>query len=508
MFHNYSLPSFRAYGSTLASKWAMRNKGDSQRLSACARRLESPSATVTPVRATATRATATRVGAVAALVASTASANGRIPAANRIVFSPTNPNLVITRATYGILPSYDDGRTWSFLCEDALGLPQMATEDPAMGLTAENALVAGLQMPAGLEVSRDNGCNWTCAAGSLANESIVDIAVRPDAPHTVVTLTNTPLPADAGGGTYSQVFRSTDDGASWAPIGAPLDPSVIATTLDVAPSDPHRLYVSATRGFGPTRTASLFESTDDGATWTEWPAPLDPATETSIYIGAVDPSDADRVYLRTNGTSRLFVTVPSDAGLSFQAVLTLTGEMLGFALSPDGSKIYAGSEIDGLFVGDRSSMTFVHQQSIVLGTEAGSGDIHVQCLAARAGELWACADEPSGFIVGVSTDEGATFSPKLHLNGVEAPIACASGTPISLACSASANGSQCKGAPFTNLCAAVGCSPSASQPARSAACGCSLVGARDAGDAWGQLAWLGALGIVGLTRRRRSRLAA
>jgi hypothetical protein len=498
MLHYYSVPSFRAYGSTLASKWTMRN--DSR-----------PSATARialgyrdPVRATAMKATAAVIAAVAALGAGTARANGRIPAANRIVLSPTNPNLVITRATYGILPSDDQGRTWTFLCEDALGLPQMATEDPALGLTAQNALLAGLQMPAGLEVSRDNGCNWSCAAGSLANESIVDIAVRPDAPHTVVALTNTPLPADAGGGTYSQVFRSTDDGASWAPIGAPLDPGVIATTLDVAPSDPHRLYVSATRGFGPARTASLFASIDDGATWTEWPAPLDPATETSIYIGAVDPSDADRVYLRTNGASRLFVTVPSDAGLSFQTVLTLTGDMLGFALSPDGSKIYAGSEIDGLFVGDRSSMTFLHQSSVVLGTEGGARDIHVQCLAARAGELWACSDEPSGFIVGVSTDDGATFSPKLHLDGVVAPIACTSGTPISLACSASANGSQCNGAPFANLCAAVGCSPPA--PSRSAACGCNLVGERDTGRAWGQLAWLGALGIVGFRRGQSSRL--
>ncbi len=373
-----------------------------------------------------------------------------------------------------------------------------------MGLTAQNALVAGLQMPAGLEVSRDNGCNWTCTAGSLANESIVDIAVRPDAPDTVVALTNTPLPTDAGGGTHSQVFRSTDDGASWTPIGAPLDPSVIATTLDVAPSDPHRLYVSATRGFGPTRTASLLASTDDGATWTEWPAPFDPGTETSIYIGGVDPSDADRVYLRTDGTSRLFVTAPSDGGLSFQTILTLTGNMLGFALSPDGSKIYAGSEIDGLFVGDRATMTFLHRSSTVLGMEAGARDIHVQCLAARAGELWACADEPSGFIVGVSTDDGSTFSPRLHLNGVEDPIACTSGTPVSLACSASANGSQCKGAPFTNLCAAVGCTPNASPAPHSASCGCRLVGSREAGDPGPELACLAALGIVGVGRRKRT----
>jgi hypothetical protein len=419
-----------------------------------------------------------------------------MPAANRIVFSPTNPNLVVVRATYGLLLSSDDGKTWTFLCEDALGMPKMATQDPAMGLTAKSALVIGLQAPAGLEVSRDNGCNWSCAVGRLANEAIVDVAVRQDPPDTVLALTNTPLSDHAGGGAHSQVFQSTDDGASWAPLGVALDPHILVTTLDVARGDPHRLYVSGTRGFGPTRTASLFASMDDGATWTEWPTPLDTRVETAIYVGAVDPSDADRVYLRTNGSSRLLITAPSGAGLSFQTVLRLTSQMLGFALSPDGSKIYAGSEMDGLFVGDRSSMTFRHQTSVVLGTDAGPRDVHVQCLAARAGELWACADEPSGFIVGVSTDDGATFSPKLHLDGVHAPIQCSAGAHLSLACGADANGSQCGGAPFANLCAAVGCTPgggTAAQP-RPRSCGCSLVGARENPRG---LAWLGALLIAG-----------
>jgi sortilin (neurotensin receptor 3) len=438
------------------------------------------------------------VGALGLLAIRGASANGRLPAANRIVFSPTNPKLVITRATYGLLPSFDDGATWAFLCEDALGLPQMATEDPAMGLTATNALVTGLQMPAGLEVSTDNGCNWRCAGGSIANESIVDIAVRPDAPDTVVALTNTPLADEAGGGARLQVFRSTDDGATWAPLGVPLDPAVLATTIDVAPSDPHRLYVSGTRGFGPTRTASLFVSVDDGATWTEVPAPLDTSLATAVYIGGVDPLDPDRVYLRTNGASRLYVTAPLDGGLAFEAILTLSDEMLGFALSPDGSKIYAGSEMAGLFVGDRTTMTFRHVSSVVTGTDGGARDIHVQCLAARAGELWACADEPSGFLVGASTDDGATFSPKLHLDGVQAPIRCSAAGPISVACGADANASQCGGAPFTNLCAAVGCKPTGPAPPRSS-CGCVVVGAQPSSPTFALL--VGALFVAGRLAR-------
>ena len=70
-------------------------------------------------------------------------------------------------------------------------------------------------------------------------------------------------------GTQGGVYVSIDDGAHWAAIGAPLDPTVIVQTIDVSARDPHRIYVSATRGYASSRTASLFVSTDDGAHWTE-----------------------------------------------------------------------------------------------------------------------------------------------------------------------------------------------------------------------------------------------
>ena len=37
----------------------------------------------------------------------------------------------------------------------------------------------------------------------------------------------------------------------------------------------------------------------------------------------------------------------------------------------------------------------------------------VQCLATRGDELWTCSAEVSGFVLGVSTDDGATFTAKL-----------------------------------------------------------------------------------------------
>ncbi len=407
---------------------------------------------------------AAAIGVSAALSTRAAAANGRYPASTQVVFSTdsTDPDLVVVRATYGLLVSRDGGGTWRWVCEDALGIPSVSVEDPSIALTANDALLVGLFE--GLEVSQDAsngvahalGCNFACVAGPLAGQSIVDLAGIPSALHSAFALSSTYVFDDAGDNATldTRVWQTPDDGVHWSQVGGPFDPGVAVTTLDVAASDPERVYVSGTRGLGAGRTASLFVSTDGGGTWAERPLPFDPATEVSVYIGAIDPRDADRVYVRSSGVSRLFVT--SDAGRSFQVPLALTGQMLGFAIAVDGTEVYAGSVEDGLLVAAAAS-----------GPDGGlafrkTSSIHVQCLATRGSELWACSDAASGFSVGVSTDDGAWFAPKLQQDGLSSPIACAPSALGPFACGASANASQCSGETFEAVCMAIGgCGPDA-----------------------------------------------
>ncbi len=393
--------------------------------------------------------------AAATLSAREATANGRYPASTQIVFSTdaADPDLIVVRATYGLLVSRDNGATWRWLCESALGVPIVSVEDPSVALTANDGLVVGLNE--GLEVSRgasggappDLGCNVGCTGGPLAGLSIVDLAVRPGAPDAVLALSSSYVFSDAAIATLdNRVWQTPDDGAHWTQLGATLDPTVTVTTIDVAASDPTRVYVSGTRGFGATRSASLFVSTDAGQTWTERPLPFDPVTEVGVFIGAVDPQSADRVYVRSSGLSRLFVT--SDAGRSFQIALTLTGQMLGFAIRPDGNEVYAGSVEDGLLVGapgGDGGLAFTNVSPI-----------HVGCLATRGSELWACSDESSGFSVGVSTNDGAKFASRLQLDGLASALACAPSGQGPFACGATANASQCSGAAFEAVCATLG----------------------------------------------------
>jgi MYXO-CTERM domain-containing protein len=408
-----------------------------------------------------------RAVACAAVLSTTggARANGRFPASNQILFSPASSTAMVVRTTFGLLFSSDSGKTWRWLCEDTLGLPPTSNEDPYVTVTANGSLVAGLSL--GLLVSPNSGCDWTVAGGPLAGQLIKDLDVHQDNLHTVDLITSTfsPMGAVDGGPGYSQQpYETTDDGAHWAAFGTPIDPTAIVTTIDVAPSDPNRIYVSAFRGAGATRTASLFVSSDKGMTWTENQAPLNPALETAVYIGAVDPKNEDIVYLRSEGQSRLSVT--QNAGQSFQSVKTLDDEMLGLALSPDGSKIYIGSVADGLLVAPTSTFAFTQTSTI-----------HVQCLVAQGNDLWACSDEVSGFVAGVSQNDGKTFTPVLHLLGIEGPIECP----------AKSTAAQCTGwdleagafyNPYVGLCSNLGaCYPGPAEPLSS---NCTCTGACNA----------------------------
>jgi MYXO-CTERM domain-containing protein len=351
------------------------------------------------------------LAAAALLSPSPALANGRFPASNQIVVSPSDPNLVLTRATFGLLLSRDGGKSWDWVCEKAVGYGGI--EDPFMGLTAKGSLVAGTF--SGLSVSLDTGCAWSFMKAELEKQVIIDVVVRPDAPSTVLALTSTYSgEGDAGPVYSSRVFVSKDDGATWAPSGAAIDPAVLTETLEVARSDPKRLYVSAVRGSGVASSGVLFVSEDEGATWIERAIPIDPNEERAPYVSAVDPSNPELLYVRTSGPGQNRLLVSSDAGKTWKTAFT--GKALqGFALSPDGSKVYVGSPSDGLHLAPRDTLAFTKRSSI-----------QVQCLATHGSTLWACSNEASGFVVGTSQDDGATFAALLHLAGVRGPLSCPS----------------------------------------------------------------------------------
>lgn len=106
---------------------------------------------------------------------STAQANGRFPESNAYFFSPSDPNVMILRSTFGVLVSKDRGKTWDHVCESAIGLT--GSEDPMFALTPKGTWIGSTF--SGVALSTDLGCGWSLAKGPIADLVFVDLSFRP-----------------------------------------------------------------------------------------------------------------------------------------------------------------------------------------------------------------------------------------------------------------------------------------------------------------------------------------
>ena len=342
-------------------------------------------------------------------------ANGRFPKANQLVASPSDPSFVVARTTFGLLVSHDHGQTFAWVCESAIGVRD--NEDPAIAiLGASSVAVAGAF---GLALSADSACDWALA-GEAAGATPIDVAAERAHPEHAIALLNA-----AGGGPGATLLETLDSGAHWAPVGVPLPADLWAETADIAPSDGDRLYVSGTAVDGSSNQGMVMSSRDHGKTWSRTPIDLDGAA--SVFIGAVDPTNPDRVYLRTSTAAADALLVSDDGAASFRTVTTVTGSMLGLAVSPDGTKIAIGGPSVGVLVADSDALMF-----------APRSQSPIACLAWSPDGLFACGPSgTSGFVVGKSVDDGDTFTPSLAvLADIQGPLACGGREPIVQTCAA------------------------------------------------------------------------
>jgi hypothetical protein len=273
----------------------------------------------------------------------------------------------------------------------------------------------------GLAVSPDRGCSWSTKIPG----NVVDLVVRRDDPHAALALTGAyDTTDDAGNLLYtSVVYATSDDGATWSTLGSPLDPFLIPLTIEVS-ADGTNIYVSG-YVFPPNaaRQGVILRSTDQGAHYTKSTIALAPF-EAAPFISAVDPTNPLRVYVRVSAQTpppslddaapppdRLLVS--DDGAATFRTVLTSAGPLLGFALAPDGSKVYVGGPDDGVRVATSASLSFEKKSTLP-----------ALCLASNGTTLFACSDEKIAFLIGASTDDGATFSALLHSPCLRGALAC------------------------------------------------------------------------------------
>jgi hypothetical protein len=291
-----------------------------------------------------------------------------------------------------------------------------------------------------LEQSTNYGGVWAADDTRLAPQ-VLALTGDPSSTGTILALSTDPL----------AVFRKTSTSASWTaePLNSTLWYSLGTAEFVRAPANPDVVYAYIPFAGGPAGNGFVFQSTDDGVTWTTLPVP--PASSTD-YLDGVAVSAADTtgntlvevfysgaVYQSTDGGAT-FTVLPSLSGgpcyIAWQGPLTT---------SPDGSFYLANyngickSTDNGstwTFLANSSTVGYAIALAVSAGTSPNPATLYALTyngvyVSVDGGNTWSTGTSPGGTVsmlavapsnsravyaagsggVFVSTNGAATWSP-------------------------------------------------------------------------------------------------
>lgn len=433
-------------------------------------------------------------------LASQVLANGRPPQTSTISFRPGAENEITVGTSFGLLISKDGGASFRWMCEDAL--PYGGMYDPDYEVMASGTLFATTFD--GLKVNRD-GCTF----------DLTPLAPAPENPPKIKFFSVT---ARANNNTYyaaaadpvdGTIYKSTDEGQTFEPLGTPGQIGDWWQSLEAAPSDPLRLYLTGFRfvmmpGQGTTKQLLFFTSANGGTTWDAVPLTgLTTMKNSTLEIAGIHPTDPLHVFLR--------VTLEDNAVADGIYETTTGGAPFTRLLGKPGTVALVVRKNGDVVIGTRAEGTFVRKSGMSAFTEL-AGAPHPNCLVENAaGEVWACTQNygapgvpMDGYGIMKSSDL-ATWTPVLKYQDIVEPVTCPNDTLQYNKCDKPAG----EGGPlgWCGLCEQLGCDPKrpcAAAPdgapaAKKEGC-CDTSG----GGAASALAIGGLVGIV-LGRRRKRR---
>ncbi|HJQ10341.1 MAG TPA: hypothetical protein VJ840_04850 [Gemmatimonadaceae bacterium] len=301
------------------------------------------------LRSTDGGTTWTQLGATSFRVTLNGVPNGSASFSRIVVSRPpggTVSNTVIIGATnVGVYRSIDGGATWSIVLRGATaGLVAHPTRAGVLFAGNSDNFTPGTR---GLYVSSDNGATWSQRPAIPTNaEDIqrIELAISPAAPDKVIAL--------VGGRNrkFVGLFVWNDVAGTWETLPAAglytqenRGDFGAQTNYDLAlavdPRDANRIYMAGVRAF---------RSTDGGATF----APIGMEIHCDWHSIVIDPVNPDILYAGTDGGA----FVSTDAGnnwTSRSAGLAIAQYYPGISASPNGSVVMGGSQDNGthLFTG-------------------------------------------------------------------------------------------------------------------------------------------------------------
>jgi len=222
----------------------------------------------------------------------------------------------------GIYKSIDGGKTWTHLgLRDAQQIPAIVV-DPR---NPNRLFVAALGHPYGPNAERgvfrslDGGQTFQKVLYKDEHTGATDLAFDPRNPQNVYAVLwqarQGPWENGAFTGPNSGLFKSTDGGTSWAPLGTGLptfSQGLGRIGLGVSPSDGNRMYAMVES----SQAGGVYRSDDAGVTWKKV------NNEQRIYgrgsdfaCVRVDPKNKDVIYVANTSTYR-----SDNAGVTFTAI--------------------------------------------------------------------------------------------------------------------------------------------------------------------------------------------
>jgi len=343
-------------------------------------------------------------------------ANGRLAATVDVHVPRVGVARVAVPATFGLLLSSDQGASFHWVCEDALGYG--GTYDPDYDIGNDGSLYATTFD--GLRRSTDGGCEWPLVGPFSPDLLVNDVDIAADGA----------VWAAAASSQQNGVYRS-GDGVNYSRTNIDRDRAVWLS-IGIAESDPDRVYLGGFQfpdlnppggGMGATQ-ALLYRSLDGGDNWEELSTTtFELGTTPRPFIAGILPAQPEVIFVRSEQAINAagdIIYRSSDGGVSFAEVLRMDGRIRAFLVRRDGTTIIAGTAGAGVMISTDAGLTW----------SPAASEPQMACIdETDTGELLSCGanGEPDFYALARSTD-AAIWDKVFRFADIAGPLECDAGT--------------------------------------------------------------------------------
>ncbi|HEX4473744.1 MAG TPA: hypothetical protein VH142_01630 [Polyangiaceae bacterium] len=366
-----------------------------------------------------------------------AAAHGGIWRADQILVDPGDPgHVVLASDSWGAIETLDGGASWQWVCAEVYDGVSITPVRRSIALLERGALFMANGFD-GLWRSSGSLCSFNHVAffddPTLCGGDpcvVSDVERIPSSATGLVVLTNR--------ASYNALYTSNDSGTTWTALPNTIPTTLAAVSVGFAPTDASNLYVAALPSDVSTRV--LLHSEDGGNTYATSSTTVDqtiglPNDVPPLRVDGVSPADPNVVFLwldytddtnaTTLGPDRIVASF--DGGASLVEVFRGTGNLPGFAMSPDGAAVFVSGPQDGLWSAKVAALR-----------DDPAGAFQRVSAAPTWGLAWTSAGLLAGrdeyalppslrFSLGLSKDLGVSFEPSMIICSVTMK-ACPPGT--------------------------------------------------------------------------------